>query len=57
MLIHDGSNTGNRSLAVLAPLRNVAFLVTTNGYDPNGRSGQALGGLRDRLIAFHNTGE
>jgi CubicO group peptidase (beta-lactamase class C family) len=57
VLIHDGSNTGNHSLAVVAPLRNVAFLVTTNGYDPNGRSGQALGGLLDRLIIFHDTGK
>jgi hypothetical protein len=38
-------------------LRNVALLVTTNGYDPNGRSGQALAALRDRLITFHNTGK
>ncbi|HEX8359454.1 MAG TPA: serine hydrolase domain-containing protein [Longimicrobium sp.] len=57
VLIHDGSNTGNHSLAIVAPLRNVALLVTTNGYDPNGRSGQALGALQDRLITFHNTGK
>jgi len=57
VLNHDGSNTGNHSLAVLAPLRNVAFLVTTNGWDPNGRTAQALGALQSRLVTYYNTGK
>ena len=47
-----GTNTGNGSLTYGAPLRNVAFLVTTNGWDPNGRTAQALGALHGRLITF-----
>jgi CubicO group peptidase (beta-lactamase class C family) len=59
VLLHSGSNTGNESLAVLAPVRNVALLVTTNGWDPtpNGASAQAINGLYGRLITFHNTGK
>jgi CubicO group peptidase (beta-lactamase class C family) len=56
VLDHNGSNSGNVSAAVLAPVRNVAFLVTTNGWDPNGRASQAVNRLINRLIAFHNTG-
>jgi CubicO group peptidase (beta-lactamase class C family) len=56
VLYHDGSNAANHSLTYVAPLRNVAFLATTNGYDPGGRSAQALQGLIVRLIAFHDTG-
>ncbi len=56
VLSHDGSNGGNYSRAVLAPLRNVAFLVTTNGYaDP--RSPQAVNALHARLIAYYDTGK
>jgi CubicO group peptidase (beta-lactamase class C family) len=57
VLDHTGSNGGNASLAVLAPARNVAFLVTTNGYDPNGSAAQPLNGLVSRLISFHTTGK
>jgi CubicO group peptidase (beta-lactamase class C family) len=57
VLFHSGSNTGNTSLTFVAPVRNVAILVTTNGWDPNGRSSQALDGLVTRLITFHNTGQ
>jgi hypothetical protein len=56
VLDHSGSNGGNASLAVLRPARNVAFLVTANGYDGNGWTSQALNGLYGRLITFHNTG-
>ena len=56
VLDHTGSNTGNVSLAVLAPVRNVAFLITANGYDPGGAS-QALNGLHGRLVTFYNTGK
>ena len=56
VLFHDGTNGGNHSLAVLAPLRNVAFLATTNGFDPGGRSWNALNALIGRLEAFHTTG-
>jgi CubicO group peptidase (beta-lactamase class C family) len=56
VLDHSGSNGGNGSLAVLAPPRNVAFLVTTNGWDPNGPSAQPLNGMISRLITFYNTG-
>jgi CubicO group peptidase (beta-lactamase class C family) len=56
VLYHDGSNGGNHSLIFVAPVRNVAFLATTNGYDPGGRSGQALGALIGRLERFHTTG-
>jgi len=56
VLFHDGSNGANYSRAVLAPLRRVAFLVTTNGYaDP--RSPQAVHALHARLITYHNTGK
>ncbi|MDF1504638.1 serine hydrolase [Roseisolibacter sp. H3M3-2] len=54
VLDHTGSNLGNASLAVLAPARNVAFLVATNGYDPAGL--EALSALHGRLVAFHTTG-
>ena len=56
VLFHDGSNGANHSLAFVAPLRNVAYLATTNGYDPGGRSSQALNALIARLDAFHTTG-
>jgi CubicO group peptidase (beta-lactamase class C family) len=56
VLFHDGSNTANHSLTFVAPQRNVAFLVTTNGYDPSGRSSNALNALINRLITFHDTG-
>jgi len=55
VLFHSGTNTGNVSNAVLAPQRNVAFIVTTNGYDPNGRT-NAVTGMTNRLIAFYQTG-
>ena len=54
VLYHTGTNTGNGSLTYVAPLRNVAFLVTTNGYEP---TGQSLEVLANRLITFHNTGK
>jgi CubicO group peptidase (beta-lactamase class C family) len=54
VLYHTGTNQGNGSLTYVAPLRNVAFLVTTNGWEP---TGQALEVLANRLIAFHNTGK
>jgi CubicO group peptidase (beta-lactamase class C family) len=56
LLWHDGINTANHSLAVLAPGRNVAFLVATNGFDPGGRSWNALNALVERLETFHMTG-
>ena len=56
VLYHDGSNGANTSLAIIAPMRNVAYLATTNGYDPGGRSIQALNALIARLDAFHTTG-
>ena len=56
VLYHDGSNGANHSLAFVAPMRNVAFLATTNGYDPGGRSSKALDALIARLNAFHTTG-
>lgn len=56
VLYHDGSNGANHSLAFVAPLRNVAFLATTNGFDPGGRSSKALDALIGRLNAFHTTG-
>ena len=56
VLFHDGTNGGNHSLAVIAPVRNVAFLVTTNGFDPGGRSWNAMNALIGRLEAFHFTG-
>jgi D-alanyl-D-alanine carboxypeptidase len=55
-LWHDGTNTANHSLAVIAPTRNVALLATTNGFDPGGRSWNALNALIDRLKLFHDTG-
>jgi CubicO group peptidase (beta-lactamase class C family) len=54
VLYHTGTNQGNGSLTYVAPLRNVAFLVTTNGFEP---TGQSLEVLANRLIAFHNTGK
>jgi CubicO group peptidase (beta-lactamase class C family) len=56
VLYHSGTNGGNTSLATLAPLRNVAFLVTTNGYDPNGAL-QILDGMTNRLITFYTAGK
>lgn len=56
VLYHSGTNTGNGSLTFLAPPRNVAFLVTTNGWDPNG-TGQALNGMITRLVTFYDTGK
>jgi CubicO group peptidase (beta-lactamase class C family) len=56
VIFHDGNNGGNNSLTYLAPQRNVAFLATTNGFDPGGRSLQALTALIGRLISFHDTG-
>jgi hypothetical protein len=56
VLFHDGSNGGNHSLTFVAPARNVAFLATTNGFDPAGRSSQALNALIGRLNVFHTTG-
>jgi CubicO group peptidase (beta-lactamase class C family) len=59
VLFHDGANGGNHSLTYVAPLRNVAFLATTNGFDPAGppgRSSRALDALIGRLITFHDTG-
>jgi CubicO group peptidase (beta-lactamase class C family) len=55
VLFHDGTNGGNHSLAVVAPLRDVAFLATTNGYDPGGRSFNALNALIGRLETFQFT--
>ena len=54
VLYHTGTNLGNGSLTYVAPLRNVAFLVTTNGWEP---TGQALDVLVSRLITFYNTGK
>jgi hypothetical protein len=56
VLFHDGSNGGNHSLTYVAPVRNGAYLATTNGFDPAGRSFQALNALVGRLHAFHTTG-
>ena len=56
VLYHDGSNGANHSLTFVAPVLDVAFLVTTNGYDPGGRSGQALHALMLRLLTYHETG-
>ena len=57
VLYHDGSNGANHSLAFVAPMRNVAFLATTNGFDaPGGRSTKALDALIGRVNAFHTTG-
>jgi hypothetical protein len=56
VLFHDGSNGANHSLTFVAPMRNVAFLATTNGYDTGGRSSKALDALIARLNAFHTTG-
>jgi CubicO group peptidase (beta-lactamase class C family) len=57
VLFHDGSNGANHSLTFVAPMRNVAFLATTNGFDaPGGRSTKALEALIARLNAFHTTG-
>jgi CubicO group peptidase (beta-lactamase class C family) len=57
VLYHDGSNGANHSLAFVAPMRNVAFLAATNGFDaPGGRSTKALDALIARLNAFHTTG-
>ena len=56
VLFHDGSNGANHSLTFVAPLRNVAFLATTNGYDAGGRSSKALDALIGRLNVFHTTG-
>jgi CubicO group peptidase (beta-lactamase class C family) len=56
VLYHDGSNGANHSLTFVAPQRNVAFLATTNGYDPSGSSSKALEALINRLITFHDTG-
>jgi CubicO group peptidase (beta-lactamase class C family) len=56
VLFHDGSNGANHSLTFVAPTRNVAFLATTNGFDPGGRSAKALDALISRLDSFHTTG-
>jgi CubicO group peptidase (beta-lactamase class C family) len=56
VLWHDGTNTASHSLAVIAPMRNVAFLATTNGFDPGGRSWNGLNALIGRLETFHTTG-
>ena len=56
VLFHDGSNGANTSLTIIAPMRNVAYLATTNGFDPGGRSIQALNALIGRLDAFHTAG-
>jgi CubicO group peptidase (beta-lactamase class C family) len=54
LIHHDGSNGANYSIAVLAPRRNVAILVTTNAQEANGRSPQALNDLISRLIAYYD---
>jgi CubicO group peptidase (beta-lactamase class C family) len=54
VLYHNGTNLGNGSLTYVAPLRNVAFLVTTNGWEP---TGQSLEVLANRLITFHFAGK
>ncbi len=54
VLHHTGTNQGNGSLTYVVPQRNVAVLVTTNGYEP---TGQVLEVMADRLITFHNTGK
>ena len=54
VLYHTGTNQGNGSLTYVAPLRNVAFLVTTNGFEP---TGQPMEVLASRLITFHTTGK
>jgi hypothetical protein len=57
VLFHDGSNGANHSIAYVAPMRNVAFLATTNAFDaPGGQSTKALDALIVRLNAFHTTG-
>ena len=56
VIYHDGTNTANLSLTYVAPVRNVAFLATTNGYDIGGRSAYALEALIQRLLIFHETG-
>jgi CubicO group peptidase (beta-lactamase class C family) len=55
-IYHDGTNTGNHSLVYVAPLRNVAFLVTTNAFDVNGGSLAAMEDLIIRLEAFYSAG-
>jgi CubicO group peptidase (beta-lactamase class C family) len=54
VLYHTGTNQGNGSLTYVVPQRNVAVLVTTNGFEP---TGQVLEVLAGRLITFHNTGK
>jgi CubicO group peptidase (beta-lactamase class C family) len=56
VLFHDGSNGANHSLTFVAPMRNVAFLATANGFDVGGRSWNALNALIGRLETFHTTG-
>ena len=50
ILFHDGSNGGNHSLIFVVPSLNAAFLATTNAYDPDQRSYQALDALIQRLV-------
>jgi CubicO group peptidase (beta-lactamase class C family) len=57
ILFHDGSNTANHSMAVVAPMRKVAFLATTNAFDTGGgQTTKALDALILRLNVFHSTG-
>jgi CubicO group peptidase (beta-lactamase class C family) len=57
-LSHSGSNTGNHSVAWMAPLRGFAVLALTNCYDGTATdtSARALDAVAARLIAFHDTG-
>ena len=53
VLTHNGSNTGNFSVAWLAPERGFAILVTTNAFDtvaPTGRAFRSTDALAARLI-------
>jgi len=54
VLYHTGTNQGNGALTYVVPQRNVAVLVTTNGFEP---TGQSLEVLANRLVTFHNTGK
>jgi CubicO group peptidase (beta-lactamase class C family) len=55
VLTHNGSNTGNFSVAWLAPERGFAILVTTNAFDataPTGRAARSTDALAARLIGL-----
>jgi CubicO group peptidase (beta-lactamase class C family) len=56
VVVHDGSNTVNHSVAWVGLGNGLAFLAVTNAYDPGGKTAAAMDALVARMLTYRTTG-